>query len=397
MKTRSGDHLTKRRGVYYFKATVAGKRFCQSLGTTDVRTARTKAKDMYEAADRGVWNQVACVLRPKSAKGAVLGDVTKAYADIAGVMQRPSPVVVRYAVNALERVAAEVNGRDRHNVDDLGLAQALNEKAQDDYTRAMLTRDGDSDSTRISICSTLRTAKQVISRDMSSRIARQVAGMPDPSVLDAWRRYRPIRQPDTEEKEFTFDECTILKTAGEKIDRADTDDGKKHRMWLAWALGYYAALRAGETEAAKWSWFVKHVPTPVERLACKWLEGRDYVWILKVQGTKTRASTADIPLHDTVVERFLEHRGADADSDYLLGIGVTDRENVIRDLSAYFRGKGWEKTKTTHCLRAYRLQVWFNTRGVEARYRWGRHALRGMDRNYLASRYLGAEPLPADQ
>jgi integrase len=163
----------------------------------------------------------------------------------------------------------------------------------------MLERDGDDDSTRVSICSALRTAKQIIKRDMVQRLRRQLPAMPDEAVLDRWRRYRPIPTPRPVEKDFTAAEVGTIRAAGEEL---------KGSAWLAWAMGYYAGLRAGEVQAARWGWLVQHEQTQQERGHAAWLAGRSSVWLLRVEGTKTAGATADVPLHDSVAALLLARR-----------------------------------------------------------------------------------------
>lgn len=385
------SHVVKRGRVYHFRAVVGGKVYSQSLHTRAADVAKARADDLYQSAVKGLWRDVEQVIRPAAVdrRKASLEDVSAAFRSWAAKLQRPAPQTVAYAVQAMLRVARCVHSCSSAEALKLSLDDVLLPSVQDRYADVMMARDGDSSSTRVSICSCLRTAKQVISRDMVTRLRRMVPGMPSAAVMEDWRAYKPIPEPDPEDHEFTDAEGVLLRAAGDKLDGA---------AWMAWAMGFYAALRAGEAEAAKWSWLVRYVPTAMERSFSPWLAGRDFVWILRVQGTKTAASVADVPLHDSVADMFLARRPPGSqDDDYMLGITAWQREEAIRSVSKWFRDHGWVRNKTTHALRAFRIQAWFNARGMEARYRWGRHALKGMDAHYLARRYLGAEPLPADQ
>lgn len=385
------DHIIKRGSVYHFRAVVGGRVFAQSLYTGSADVARARAADLFQSVLLGLWRDVEAVVRPKAAarRKASVGDVSAAYRDLAARLQRPAPVTVAYAIQSMIRIVRMVHSCNADSALAFPLEDALQPKVQDDYADAMLRRDGDCSSTRVSVCSALRTAKQIISRDMVPRLRRKVDGLPPTDVLDEWRAYRPFPDPQVEDHEFTEAEGILLRAAGAELSGP---------AWLAWALGFYAALRAGEAEAVRWNWIVRHEPTSMERAYAPWLAGREYVWLLRVQGTKTRYSVADVPLHDSVANMLILRRPASAaDDDFMLGPTPTGRNLAVRQVSAWLRKHGWCRTKTTHALRAYRIQMWFNCRGVEARYRWGRHALKGMDAHYLARRYLGAEPLGVDQ
>ena len=169
-------------------------------------------------------------------------------------------------------------------------------------------------------------------------------------------------------------------------------------VYAVWFLGYYFALRAGEIEQAKRSWLREMVPTEVHKETAVWLLNRSTFWVLDMSADpdvrlKTVASAGMIPVADDVAAEFLRICG---DREFVLPGG--DRHALAhREFSAWLRGKGWEREKTTHELRAYRQQVWDARYGREVSESWVRHGIKGVAAHYLGRLNVTRRPLGLDE
>ncbi len=390
----------KARGAYYIDYIMDGERFFHSLKTAvfeeawKARNLELKAAVVAQAQGRlAEFRKIIGGVKEKRVvvQVATIGAVCAEYERAAMRRGSPSAESVRNNISALRLVirrGLEEDEEERGTLENLG-TDVLRPELSRKFAESLLAdaRGAEEEGrARRSICSILRQARCVFSRDMLMEFEGRVTL---PQDLDRWLRFSPVENVAKEDMDFSAGEVEILK-AGAELRESNP------AVYAAWFLGYHLALRSGEIAQVRREWLRKYeVPGEVP----EWLQklGRSWCWVLDLKNAqgfdaKSPASRGIVPVADDVAEELL--RLSEGREFVVPGDVRAVREDVVgRELSGWIRAQGWKRTKTTHCLRAFRQQRWLKVHDPHTSEMWVRHEIKGVAAHYLSRVVVSRRPL----
>jgi integrase len=357
---------------YYTRIMVQGKRIKRCLNTTDKTVALRRAKKLKAEMQAGLWDKVDETKARRTA--ASLERIKETY-EKAGKSryqryQKPSPATLRQNLNALRRIAGDIDGRS---------STILTKKLLVDYCEKMTAdkKGGELERSRRTAASTVRQARAVFA--MWAREAFEDAGLELPaSLFTEFMKAQPIKATKPKYRVPLDHPELVKKTIKAGRDLADKDP----LLHLVFLLSYELALRANEAAHLRWSWFHEQnagMTLGVIRRPEEW-EGP--------KGTERY-----VPVHASTFAAIQEHRN---ESDYVLPGTMTDRVNLVeRKFSAWMRSIGWDRKifpKTSHELRKLQGSRWFTEVSPQAAQEWLGHAdISTTCKHYAA---LSTQPAP---
>lgn len=367
-------YLFLRRGSYYIRCQVSGKRYLRSIPHTTLGGCQQWIKTFLQAAkDKRVQ-----ALEQSKARRDVpkIGQLCERY--LATVRVRGKPRLKTAAVNVARLHNVLRVGTGSNNVDNLDV-MVLDGALVRRYANVMVDGVNEKEhaaieSCRRSIVSVLRQARSLFSKDMMS--AYRDLGLPD------LQEFRTEFACKPEKKRYRMPEAAEIDPvleAGRALPAHDP-------LRVVFILAYYLGLRSGEMHAARWSWISKNHQGRLE------MDIRNR----PEENFKTKGREGAVPIHERVMEELRKCRRPD--DPYILPGGTkTGRENLVnRAFASWMRDQGWTRRETAHELRKYRGHLWKKTYGLDAAHDWLRHANWQTTLDYYADIRNDHEPLDMD-
>lgn len=377
-------NLRWREGKWYLDKWVGGQRFVHVLSADYSKAIQERnafLKASAAAVHNGKMDELRAIYKPQSAvqgldglRCAKLGVICRRYLAIAQARGEPSVKSAENNVRALALVVRRGLGVSEWEDQE---ASVLTPDLLLKFRDVLLAEAEDAARGRRSAGSLIRQARCVFKRNIRQEL--EAEGVVLPLNFQKFLEFSAVSEGRVDRAKFSEREIEIIRS-GCSLKESRPD------LYAVWFLGYFCALRAGEMENARKDWLRKETVSGPQLQGADWLRalGRDWCWVLDIEGSKTEASKAMIPLADDVAEELARICGGSRTEFILPGDTPTDRlELSHRGLSGWFRDQGWQRVKTTHELRAYRQQVWAAVHGFETSERWVRHAVRGVAADYL--------------
>lgn len=344
-------NLWLRNGVWYLAAVVRGRRIYQSLQSAeaDVEGAQRKARMLLGAARDQRWDAID---KTKLRRGfATIGETLRIYAQNAPA-HGVGPNTVRNYRSSLRQVVGVAS--------DSALEALSTEELSRETIRkyvALKLAAGDGISPRRSIKSTVKQARAFFGRQWALE-AYEDAGLKLPN-LDGFRKSFIVEADPYQYELPPKDLIDATHAAATKLKDERPD------LWPVYLLAYYLGMRAGEIEAARWTWLTQDP------------DGRWWMSVIKRPGEwkGPKATEGRVPVPTQVKTWLDEVRAATPSREYILaGDYPTHRHVLIGDtFAAWMRGLGWTTVKAAHELRKLRGSEWYTKRGLAVACAWLRH------------------------
>lgn len=383
------QNLFLRGSSLVWRQQIGGKRVTRAVPVRRLRQGETLSRDLVKQAVDWMKKAESVVLEDTRGWDAIEG--TRARREEASFKQvfetflaaakrrgEPREDTARAYVWALRKVVSVALGCKVDDVDGLRVSVIGGAAGGDvvtDYLEKCKEARGDSDSTLRSVKSTVNQARQLFQAGFMEEYEK--LKLPD---LSKFLHRFVVKVDSSARGQFSAAEIATLES-GRDLKESRPD------LYAVWFLGYYCALRAGESVQARASWLREYEITPADRQG--WMGERKKVWVLDCGADpdaqlKSAASAGVVPLADDVAE---ELRRIIAGREFVVpGESASARKHAVREFSAWLVGKGWaagKGRKKSHDLRALRMQKW-SARYSEAMAKiWQRHEVQGVSRNYL--------------
>lgn len=375
MKSKT-KNIVKRGNTYYLRAMVNRKRLYRSLGTSNVKEAHRRGRDILKAARAGRFE----VLESSKAKSAFarLGGIVDSYlaaAQVRGIRPRTAQDYVSSLYHIVSIGAGHPNPAEASTA-------ILTRELVDVYVQARLNEaNGDTvavERARRSITSSLRQGRALFSK--WALAAYYDLTLPD---LGPFMTAGNIRVDQV-----------IYRLPPDRLVRNTIHLGKTLRdvdndLYAVFLLCYGLALRAGEAAASQWSWMRRGA------------SGQVYFEIIKRDGFKPKGKERQIPVSAEVLEglEFLMTIRQPHDHNWILPRSrPSARLNLVkRTFSQWMRGIGWKAEKypkAAHELRKLMGSKWYTERGAEVAQAWLGHTNIATTCRFYAA--LTRQPAPVD-
>jgi integrase len=356
-------------GIYYFTATIAGKRYFESLDTGDKGVAAARAKAKRDAIKSGKWDALDSTRVKRQI--ATIGEICDAYTAMMKSMGLVREVTCQTNVATLLRIVSAVEGTDSPRaVSSSVLTGAFAKKYAASLSPNQDMKD-DENRIRRTIASNLTHARSMIRRALWEDYKSAGICLPDlASFLDQFVTRNPkIRYEMPPTALYTPTVKAGRKLAG--------------NMALIWTLAYDLGMRAGEITAAKWDWIEKEDTKTGPRYWMVVKERPDFM---------PKGISGRIPIFDGVYVKLMAH--FKPGQTYILQAGNdTARIDLVkRDFAKWMRDLGWTSQKCAHELRKLRGCWWFSRHGMERTYKWLRHANMQTTLDHYADLAIQDEP-----
>lgn len=375
-KRRQKNIERRENGVFYFRATVAGRRYFESLDTRDKSLAASRAKLKMELIKSGKWTDLDKTRTKRSI--CTIGELCDAYATLMRETGRVRDITAKTNIATLLRIIGAVEQTESPR---MLSASVLTADLAKRYG-ALLAPDQKETksaeySARRTIASNLVHARSMVRRGLWEDYRQTGLVLPN---LDGFLSQFVTKIPKVryEMPPRTLYEPTI--EAGRNLSGI---------QGIVWTLAYDLGMRAGEIAAAKWSWIEREDTENGVRWWMVVKEREDF---------QPKGISGRIPIFDGVHENLLKLKGTE-ESDYMLPYAseTVRTDCVKRDFSSWMRGKGWTSQKCAHELRKLRGCWWFAKYGVERAYKWLRHANIQTTLDHYADLPMMTEPHSIEQ
>ena len=348
-------NLFKRGRVWYVRATVNGKRISQSLQTTQIAEARSRAKKIIAAARAEKWDLLNQLQARKIVRVPTIREICSAYETLAAARRlkhgSPRPDTVTGNVNQLINVVGAVHGRDCACTLSCSV---LTRKLLDSYAEGFLSLcEPDNlalERGRLTVYSTIQQAKGVLVSWALREYRECGLGLPD---LDEFLEYQPVAKPDLK---YKFPPVELV----EKTQRCGNWlRGTEPELYLAYLLCHDLGLRSGAASAARWDWIQE-------------FEGAYYMHVQTREDWNTKSRNYRVrlaPLTWTCLQDVRQ-----SEPFILPGDTPAARRNLVeRDLAKWMREIGWDRetySKAAHELRKLAGARWYTHHGLEVAAEW---------------------------
>jgi integrase len=358
-------------GMWYFTATIEGRRYFESLDTRDREVAAGRARAKREAIKGKKWDSLDSTRVKRQI--ATIGEICSAYETMMLDSGRIRTITCQTNVATLLRMVSAVENTENPRAVS---SSVLTGKFAKRYAAILAPEGGGSkdgeNRIRRTIASNLVHARSMVRRKLWEDFKHAGIQLPDlSSFLDQFVTKNPKLRYEMPPKELY--EPTV------KAGRALTGN-----MALVWLMAYDLGMRAGEITAAKWDWIEKE-DTP---------KGPRYWMVVKERPDFTpKGISGKIPIFDGVYVKLMAHQKP-GDTFILTADHATDREDLTkREFSKWMRDLGWTSQKCAHELRKLRGCWWFSRFGMERTYKWLRHANMQTTLDHYADLAIQDEPL----
>lgn len=362
--------ILRENGIWYFNATIQGRRYFESLDTRDRDVAATRARAKRDAIKASKWESLD-VTRVKR-KIATIGEICDTYEIMMRSTGRVRDITSRTNIATLLRIVSTVEGTENARAISSSVLTGAFAKR---YATAMAPEGGGSkdgeNRIRRTIASNLVHARSMVRRKLWEDYKHAGLQLPDlNSFLDQFVTKNPKIRYEMPLKELY--QPTIA--AGRLL---------KGNQGLVWLMAYDLGMRAGEISAAKWDW-IEQEDTP---------QGPRYWMIVKERPDfSPKGISGRIPIFDGVYVKLMAEQKPGA-VHILEAATNTEREDLTkREFSKWMRDLGWTSQKCAHELRKLRGCWWFSRYGMERAYKWLRHANMQTTLDHYADLAMQDEP-----
>ena len=361
-------NLINRSGVWYWAQVIRGKRYCESLQTGDLKVARLRMAIKQKAAEAEDY-------------GALYGTRSKAAFPTLGKIFELYLAEVESSGKLDMKTAGRNCSTLRKIMDTAGIeepdAASLSELTEDLLKKfsARMLAVNDTPSARRTIQSMIRQARSLFSRKMDYHHEITM-----PKGLARFLTATPVQAPKVNNALPDPEVITELVKAGRKLR-----DGENKAIYLAFLLCYDLGLRNGEARDCRKSWFYRNP---------------DGIWLLDLIDRpdenyfpKTPRKVG-IPVPASIMQDIQKFGG----EDYVLPLGKTDRENLMKyDLSNFVRQFIPDGTKSVYVLRRLRGSFWSKYYSTDRTFFWMGHTSMQTTLNHYAIIPKIDEPFRVDQ
>jgi hypothetical protein len=395
-KRRDPDrNLVERGGWWYVVVEYRGQRYKRSTGLpagTALGKVRAWRDQFLGALREGRFEDIQASKLRVAVPVPTIGQICEAYMEQSRTLGRPAPGSARMNCAALRRIVSESTGREADGQPATVLGRDLVQR----WVGLRVAAAGDQEaSARRTLHSYMRQARSLFARRYEYK------GLPD---VGPFIRADVGAKPGVIADPWTPREIEVLRSGRE------LRSGEQN-LYAAWFCGYYLGLRVGETAQFRRSWLEHYPPERLAEMRQAGLLGQTApeidaagIWVAHVQPDrdagarlKSEFSEGYVPLapdtHAEIVRMF-------GDREHLID-GPTwgeRRDRIMRGLGAWFRAAGWTRKKTSHALRAWRMEVWARNVGEGTADNWARHApARLIQRHYVSRLDLSRSPMGLDK
>jgi integrase len=329
------QNLQKRaNGVYYMRKTVGGKVVYQSLGTSDKDVAKGRLTDALALVEGEKWADLK-KLRAKPAYCTIR--------QIIDVWEAKARVMNRTEIHARNCSRQLLNVLRASGADERSLATVLTQAAANAFRNKLMGDTDDPERTARTVRSSLTQARSMFCKWAMAEYTEAGLALPDlagfrlgGSVAASANVYTlpelraPGVRPDLREATLKAAEALRLENP---------------RLWVAFVLCHYFALRAREAANAQWSWL---------------RQSDRSILIQRTSGFRAKSKRARaIPVCEDIWDSLLATRGH---GDYILPADTpTGRHNIVgRELADWMRSLGWSNPPFGHA--AHELRAWMGCR-----------------------------------
>lgn len=357
-------------GIWYFNATISGRRYFESLDTRDRDIAAARARAKREAIKAKKWDSLDATRIKRQI--ATIGEICDAYEVMMRSTGRIRSITSQTNIATLLRIVSTVEGTDKPRMISSSVLTGAFAKR---YAAAMDPEAAGSKDAenriRRTIASNLVHARSMVRRKLWEDYKHAGIQLPDmASFLDQFVTRNPKIRYEMPPKELY--QPTVA--AGRLL---------KGNLGLVWLMAYDLGMRAGEISAAKWDW-IEREDTP---------QGPRYWMVVKERPDFTpKGISGRIPIFDGVYAKLMACQ--EPGSTYILTAPTdTDRIDITkRTFAKWMRDQGWTSQKCAHELRKLRGCWWFTRYGMERAYKWLRHANMQTTLDHYADLAMQDEP-----
>lgn len=369
-------NLKIREGVYYWRETIKGRKYFESLHVPDtgrkdeLKEALTRMREKQKLARE---EQFQALENTRTQTGYItIGKLIETYEAAAKAYGLPHKTIKKN-INSLKLILSAGNPGPVANMPSTVLNDTTVEKYKASVLASRAQDKASQDTAARTIRATLTQARSIFAKWTFSYYKK--LKLPN---LDGFKYGAAMRVPV---KTYELPPHELIEATA-KAGRELRKDQSKRQLYLAFLLTYDLGLRADEAVQCRQNWFRK--------------DDRGIYWLGIIhradEGYKPKTARS-IPVPASVYSDLMEFGG----KEEILASHITDRRDLIsRTLADWMKGIGWNRNKFAHELRKLRGSFWRSKYGLDRAHSWLGHSNYQTTLNYYAQLPDEPEPYPVD-